>query len=96
MNGDGSALRRFYSSIRKLQDQEKITEHQLLGLFFDLYELLVAFSAAQAADEALSKMFGGGGNFSFHKVDPDTFEEVVKRDKKDDPPVPEGRIGPYL
>jgi len=67
----------FRTRIRKLQDKGNPSNHELLGLFFDLYEIFMVMSEDIHQDLAESIL-----GTQLMKVDKDTFDKVVERDKE--------------
>lgn len=47
---------RFYRKLRKLNDKKKVTKRELLGLYFDMYELLMAISEEARTDALMESM----------------------------------------
>lgn len=74
-------IKEFRKRLRAMQDKENISKRELLGVMFDLYEILITMVEDQkelVASSMMSEMFGP----KVYKVDPETFDEVVKRDKE--------------
>jgi len=78
--GVNQQLAVFRARLRKMQDKGKPSNSELLGLFFDLYEIFMVMSD-DLQDEMMSVM---SGLPQMLKVDKDTFDKVVERDKKAD------------
>jgi len=89
-------LAAYRAKLRKLQDQGKATNHELLGLHFDLYEIFMVLSEDTKSD-MLEAMMGAGGPKMF-KLSPEEFDKVVESDKKAKKATGEPKIskGQYL
>ncbi len=75
---------RFYRKLRKLNDQKKVSKRELLGLYFDLYELLMAMSEESRAADLFEAMAPPPGMMKMFKL-PGGEEKDDKKKSKEDP-----------
>lgn len=66
---------RFYRNLRKLNDKKKVTKREILGLYFDLYELLMAISEENRTAELMESLMPPPGVMRMLQIPSDKKEK---------------------
>jgi hypothetical protein len=93
MSTTAKAAYEFRKRLRDISDQDNVTARQLVGLFYDVYELFMVMQeemdvhdAESSLSSSIGSLLGGGGSKQprIMKISPEEFDELTnKRDKKD-------------
>lgn len=80
----------FYRKLRKLNDKKKVSKREILGLYFDLYELLMAISEEARMNDLMDSVMPPPGMMKMFKL-PSGKDEDDKEEKPS-----KGKTGQYL
>lgn len=83
---------RFYRRLRKLNDKKKVRKRELLGLYFDLYELFMAMSEEARTEALMETIMPPPGMMKMFKIPGKGEEEKDAEEEKPIRPKP----GAYL